>query len=91
MLLRSKNKESNSDLSDFLSINDRNKGLTIFYDQIKGRCVRSQIQIPVNERVLEYRGELVSRAKALELEENYEKNQAGSYMFFFNFAGKKYW
>ncbi|KAL3317421.1 SET domain containing (Lysine methyltransferase) 8 [Cichlidogyrus casuarinus] len=57
----------------------------------KGRGVIATQHFIEGDFVVEYAGELVSDKEAKDREEKYKKDPSiGSYMFFFNLAGKKY-
>ena len=47
--------------------------------------------IPADTFVIQYKGELISRADGIKREEMYEADRAGSFLYFFEHCGKKYW
>ncbi len=67
-------------------------GLTVFVCPTKGRCVKSLTWFKKDDIVVEYKGELISVSEAKKREEQYDKNASlGSFMFYFECAGKKCW
>ena len=60
----------------------------------KGKGVVAKADYKKNEFICEYVGELLPYEKAVQREERYIAEHPGtykSYMFFFNFKGKRFW
>ena len=41
--------------------------------------------------VVEYKGDLISHSDGIKREQTYEKGGEGSFVYFFDHRGKKYW
>ena len=60
------------------------------YDDQYGRGVYATETIQPNVYICEYKGRLLSKAKATQLEQKYEQNNKGSYIFFFTYGGRDF-
>ena len=56
-----------------------------------GWGIFANVDIAQGVFVAEYKGELVMRSEGISREELYENEGQGSFLYFFDYGGKKYW
>ena len=67
------------------------EGLEVIFIQGKGRAVITTRRFNKGEPLCEYSGELLTAEEGVRREAEYNKVNAGSYIYYFNFKSKKYW
>ncbi|CAJ0571974.1 unnamed protein product, partial [Mesorhabditis spiculigera] len=67
------------------------KMLDVYHCPLKGRGIRTLVDFKRNEFVVEYKGETIGYSEAKERESRYSDDPSiGSYMYFFEYSGKKW-
>ncbi|PIC31063.1 hypothetical protein B9Z55_022098 [Caenorhabditis nigoni] len=73
-------------------VNGSNEALLqVFKDPVKGRGLRTTVAFEKDDFVIEYKGDMILHSEARAIEARYSLDEKiGSYMFFFEFEGRKW-
>ena len=77
-------------VDEYLNIPDKDRDFEVFNAGNKGRGVRTTRRFKKDEILMEYKGEILNYKEGKERHKNYTEEH-GSYLYSFEFEGKKYW